>query len=173
MEAKEIGMEKEQGLTSNAPGRGRGKDIAGKQFGYLKAIEPTGEKSRKGCYWRCQCKCGREVELPATRLLTGNTLSCGCLSAEHLQRVNKYFEGTSIRQSLEEKVTSTRAGSGYTGVTRRRGKWMAYIKYKGKIYYLGFYTELEDAVKARARGKQLVREKAAQLLESYRNKNLT
>lgn len=147
--------------------RGRAKDIAGKQFGYLTAIEPTGEKNRKDIVWRCRCKCGREVEYPATRLLTGNTLSCGCLIAEHLRDVNKYFSGTSLRQSMGDPIFSTRSASGYTGVTIKRGKWNAYIKYKGRNISLGCYTRLEDAVKARARGKELVQMDALGLLNFY------
>ncbi len=147
--------------------RGRAKDIAGKQFGYLTAIEPTGEKYRKDIVWRCRCKCGREVSFPATRLLTGNTLSCGCLKGEYFKTANKYFDGTSLRQSIEEKVYSTKAASGYTGVTPKRDKWKAYIRYKGKCISLGCYARLEDAVKARARGKELVRMDALGLLDFY------
>ena len=56
--------------------RGKAKDIAGKQFGYLTAIAPTGEKHRKDFIWRCQCRCGKEVEYPATRLLTFSPRLC-------------------------------------------------------------------------------------------------
>lgn len=147
--------------------RGKSKDIAGRKFGYLTALEPTGEKYRKDLVWRCICKCGREVEYPATRLLTGNTLSCGCLKREHLREVNKYFDGTSLRQSINEQVISTRAESGYIGVTRKRDKWKAYIRYKGQNISLGCYSELEDAVEARARGKELVRLDALGLLDFY------
>lgn len=147
--------------------RGKAKDIAGKQFGYLTAIAPTGENERKDHIWRCICKCGREVEYPATRLLTGNTLSCGCLKGEHFKQINKYIDGTSLRQSIEEKVHSTKALSGYTGVTTKRGKWKAYIRYKGQSISLGSYANLEDAVKARARGKELVQMDALDLLECY------
>ena len=147
--------------------RGKPKDIAGQQFGYLTAIEPTGEKNRKNLIWRCKCKCGKEVEYPATRLLTGNTLSCGCLRGEHLQKVNKYIDGTSLRQSIGEQVHSTLAQSGYTGVTRKHDKWRAYIRYKGKAFHLGYYAKLEDAVKARARGKELVQMDASGLLDLY------
>ena len=147
--------------------RGRAKNIAGKQFGYLTAIEPTGEKHRKDFIWRCVCKCGKEVEYPATRLLTGNTLSCGCLKGEHFKAINKYYGGTSLRQSIEEQVHSTRAMSGYTGVTKKRDKWKAYIKYKGQDISLGCYTKLEDAVKARARGKELIQMDALGLLDFY------
>lgn len=147
--------------------RGRAKDISGRQFGYLTAVEPTGGKNRKDYIWRCVCSCGREAEFPATRLLTGNTLSCGCLRRENLQAANKYIDGTSIRQAVEEKVYSPNAKSGYTGVLQRRDKWVAYISYKGKKVYLGSYKELSDAVKARARGKELVRMDALGLLNFY------
>ena len=147
--------------------RGKGKDIAGMTFGYLTALEPTEKRDRKDIVWRCQCKCGCVVELPATRLLVGNTLSCGCLNKEHFRRVNKYIDNTSLRQALEEKVESTTSISGYTGVTRKRDKWQAYITYKGKRHSLGVYANIEDAVKARARGKELVRADALGLLDFY------
>lgn len=147
--------------------RGRAKDIAGMTFGYLTAIEPTGAKHRKDIVWRCQCKCGNTVELPATRLLLGNTLSCGCLHKEHFQRANMYIDKTSLRQALKEQVESTISASGYTGVTPKRDKWQAYINYKGKHYSLGCYTNIEDAVKARARGKELVQADAMGLLDFY------
>lgn len=147
--------------------RGRAKNIAGKQFGYLTAIEPTGEKHRKDYIWRCVCQCGKEVEYPATRLLLGNTVSCGCLRGQHFKELNKYIAGTSLRQSIEEQIHSTRAISGYTGVTVKRGKWQAHIKYKGQHISLGCYTNLEDAVKARARGKELVQMDALGLLDFY------
>lgn len=147
--------------------RGKAKNIAGQQFGYLTAIEPTGEKYRRDYIWRCRCKCGKEVEYTATRLLTGNTVSCGCLRGEHFKEINKYIAGTSLRQSIEEQVRSTKAMSGYTGVTLKHGKWKAYIKYKGQDISLGCYTKLEDAVKARARGKELVQKDALGLLDFY------
>lgn len=147
--------------------RGRARDISGMQFGHLTAIEPTGEKHRKDYVWRCKCQCGKEVTYPATRLLTGNTISCGCVRTENLKVYNKYIEGTSLRQSMEERVYSTRSHSGYTGVTAKRGKWQAYICYKGQNISLGSYTRLEDAVKARARGKELVQMDAMGLLDFY------
>ena len=147
--------------------RGKAKDISGKEFGYLTAIEPTGEKNRKDRVWRCVCRCGNEVSYPATRLLTGNTVSCGCLRKDNLRAVNKYIDGTSIRQSLEEKIHSPHAQSGYIGVMRKNGKWLAYISYKGKKVYLGLYSELDDAVKVRSRGKELVRMDALGLLDFY------
>lgn len=147
--------------------RGRAKDIAGITFGYLTAVRPTGAKNRGDIVWLCTCKCGNTVELPATRLLRGNTLSCGCLKGEHLKKVNKTIGNTNLRQALDDQVISTNAVSGYVGVTPKRGKWLAYIKYKGAYYSLGCYSDIQDAVKARARAKELVIEDAMELLDFY------
>ena len=148
--------------------QGKAKNLRGQQFGYLTPLEPTGGKHRNDLLWRCRCQCGNEVVLPATRLLTGNTSSCGCMLTETLQKANLYIDDTSIRSAMKEQVRSTLAASGYTGVIAKRGKWQAYITYKRKRYSLGCYSSIEDAVKARARAKEMVREDAQKLLETYR-----
>ena len=47
--------------------------------------------------------------------------------------------------------------SGCTGVTydKRTGKWMAYINFKKKRYWLGRYSEKKDAVKARKAAEEI------------------
>lgn len=147
--------------------RGHPKDLAGQTYGYLTAIAPTERRSRGDVVWQCRCRCGKEVFLPATRLLTGNTASCGCMQVETLRNVNQYIDRTSIRSAMEEKVESAHAASGYTGVTAKRGKWQAYITYKGRRYSLGCYQRIEDAVKARAYAKEMIREDAQRLQAIY------
>lgn len=147
--------------------RGKGKDISGKTFGYLTAIRPTEKRNRGDIVWVCECKCGNMVELPATRLLTGNTMSCGCLYNEHLRRVTKNIANTNLIQALDDRVKSTKSISGYVGVSPKRDKWQAYITYRGKHYSLGCYSKIDDAVKARTRAKALVIEDALGLLNFY------
>jgi len=147
--------------------QGKPKDIAGQTFGYLTAIEPTGDKNRRDIVWRCLCKCGNTYECITSRLLAGNTLSCGCLRNENLKDANMFFAGTSLRQSLNDRVKSSCSESGFVGVSRKNDKWKAYICYKGERYSLGVYSKLEDAVKARAMGKEMVKSDAVALLETY------
>lgn len=147
--------------------KGRAKDITGMTFGYLTAIEPTGAKNRGDIVWLFKCKCGNTVELPATRALVGNTLSCGCLVGAVLKEAKKYYGGTSIVQSMTEQVKSARSISGYTGVSPKRDKWQAHITYKGVRYSLGSYSSIDGAVKARARAKELVIADAQDLLDFY------
>ena len=147
--------------------KGRAKDLTGMTFGYLTAIEPTGAKDRGDIVWLFHCKCGNSIELPETRVLLGNTLSCGCLKGAHFKTTMKMINGTSLVMSMTEKVESTRSVSGYTGVTPKRDKWHAYITYKGVHYSLGSYWKIDDAVKARARAKELVMADAQGLLDFY------
>ena len=147
--------------------RGKAKDIRNITFGYLTPIESTDKRHRKDVVWRCKCKCGNMVEMPATRLLTGNTLSCGCMKAENILSASKYIAGTHLIQSLKEDAPRSDNLSGYVGVSPKRDKWVAHITYRGKRYHLGTYSNIEDAVKARARAKELVMEDAEKLLEYF------
>ncbi len=138
-------------------------DLRNKTFGYLTALEPTEKRSRKDIIWKCRCRCGKEIEVPATLLLRMNTTSCGCLKSEILQHHNRYQEGTELRQAMEEKILNPNSASGYVGVQPKRGKWTASITYKKKTYNLGTFSNIEDAVKARARSKEAVMEDAARI----------
>ena len=147
--------------------KGRVKDLTGMTFGYLTAMEPTDKRARGDAVWLCRCRCGSMVEVPSSRLLSGNTSSCGCLRGENLLRVNKYYAGTSLTQSASERIDSKHSASGYVGVAPKKDKWQAYITYKGVHYSLGCYSDMADAVKARARAKALVIEDAQGLLDFY------
>lgn len=143
------------------------KDIKNMTFGYLTVLKVVGRDKRKNVIWFCECKCGNTIEVPATQLLSGNTLSCGCLYGEHLSRANKHIENTNLRQALKDEIVNTNSKSGYVGVSPKRDKWQAYITYKGTRYALGVYADIEDAVKARMRAKELVKEDATELLKYY------
>jgi hypothetical protein len=63
----------------------RGINLAGRQFGRLRAIEPTQFREPGGgthIIWRCECSCGekRSICVRSDQLLLGRATSCGCLS---------------------------------------------------------------------------------------------
>lgn len=62
-------------------------DLSGKRFGRLLVLERSsapGEIVR----WACRCDCGADKSVRASKLVTGNTLSCGCLVAERRREFN-------------------------------------------------------------------------------------
>ncbi len=61
------------------------KDLKGQLFGNLEPIEIVG-KNAEGNIWRCACHCGcnrTDVLVPAHRLLSNNTASCGRVKRSH------------------------------------------------------------------------------------------
>ena len=57
----------------------RGIDITGKKFGMLTVLRRLKEKVKGHTVWECLCDCGNKTIVPAYRLTSGNTKSCGCL----------------------------------------------------------------------------------------------
>ncbi len=68
---------------------GKLKDITGQRFGNLIAIKRLDKKYQRQYIWLCQCDCGKQCEIPISRLTSGNTTSCGCKKYEGLKKHNE------------------------------------------------------------------------------------
>lgn len=55
----------------------RAKDISGRKFGSLTALEVS-HKNKSGNYWLCKCDCGKTTMVRISHLLDGSIKSCGC-----------------------------------------------------------------------------------------------
>ena len=69
------------------------------------------------------------------------------------------MEGTCL-ESIKSKKVFANNTSGVRGVYRnkRTGRWSAQITFQGRTRYLGSFEELEDAVRARAKGEKIFQE---------------
>jgi hypothetical protein len=138
----------------------RSPDLTNKTFGKLKAIAKTDMRdSNYNVYWDCLCDCGGKKLATTTDLIKGNVTSCGCVATDKniilgkkigaYVRDNHCVDGTNVKNlTAKIRVDNT---SGYKGVTydKKRLKWCAQIRFKGKNYYLGRYAKIEQAVAAR------------------------
>lgn len=57
-------------------------DLTGKRFGRLTVIERVQNNQSNKVMWRCLCDCGKETIAIGSRIYTGKTKSCGCLTTE-------------------------------------------------------------------------------------------
>ena len=57
----------------------RYKDITGKVFGQLTALQPTAQRMDGSVVWTCRCACGKLSQVSIRNLERGFTKSCGCL----------------------------------------------------------------------------------------------
>ncbi len=59
------------------------KNLIGKRFGELEVIERDCSKSsghQRKAYWLCKCTCGSVISVISDSLISGHTVSCGCIN---------------------------------------------------------------------------------------------
>ena len=56
------------------------KNISGQRFGRLVALHMTSRRMGGKIAWRCQCDCGKVVDVAGASLRNRNTKSCGCIN---------------------------------------------------------------------------------------------
>lgn len=153
------------------------RDITGQRFGQLTALQHTSRVDSRGyVIWHCRCDCGTETDVSYNRLMYGNHKSCGCRKRAHEQKLNTYLThaaGTSI-DMLKSKKLPTDNTTGCKGVYLVRGRYMAKIVFQKKQYFLGYYENYEDAVRARKAAEEQLFDAAAEhyaLWKRYAERN--
>ena len=85
------------------------KDLTGQRFGKLVVLYENKNDIRKEKFgntiWHCLCDCGNECDVSSTHLVTGQTLSCGCLQKERASNastkdIRKYDDNGNVVKKL-------------------------------------------------------------------------
>lgn len=150
-------------------------DLTGQVIGRLTVLERSDRYGTRGKrrrqLWKCQCTCG-EITYKATDTLTNPDISmcqkCAAEFAITQARDNLGFvAGTQLTKIQNRKEESDNL-SGVRGVYLdvKTGRYRARLKFQGKSYYLGSFTTLEDAVKARKRAEEEIFEKFIEMISS-------
>lgn len=71
--------------------------MLGKRFGRLTVVEQATKRSDTHRYWKCQCDCGKVIEVPTTNLNGGKSRSCGCYHRDNLTERNTTHGMTGTR----------------------------------------------------------------------------
>ncbi len=88
-------------------------DLTDREFGRWSVQSFVGKKGHN-LFWKCICKCGKEKDLAQHSLISGKTLSCGCMQKEKLtlprnqasiNRVIRNYITSSTKKNLEFKLT--------------------------------------------------------------------
>jgi hypothetical protein len=107
-----------------------GIDLTGRQFGRLTACEQIpGSRSQKR-KWRCICECGGETSVSTDKLVSGWTISCGCVQREKASARLKTHGGSPYRKTSEQ----SRLYRIWCGMRKRcrNPKDAAYPRYGGR-----------------------------------------
>ena len=99
------------------------KDLSGQKFGMLTVKDMTTKRDGRGSvYWHCVCECGKEVDVPAARLIQGTCHSCGCLQKKNRQEIAQrrhLVDGTCV-EVLEKRKSRRDNMSGFRGVFKMK-----------------------------------------------------
>lgn len=80
----------------------RGYDLTGQKFGFTTAITRDGPK------WTCRCDCGQEHKALASKLVSGETKSCGCyrkrFNVHRMRDVQKGRKYRTYEDNIRDKV---------------------------------------------------------------------
>ena|SRR5690625_179208 len=132
------------------------KDLTGNVYGELTVIKYShNDKKTRSPKWLCRCSCGNKKTIYGYALEHGYYKSCGCKrDIKRDKGAKRHIKQDSIggtrKSALKAKLHRGNT-SGHKGVTydKQRKKWRAYIGFKGKQISLGYFDNVEDAVKAR------------------------
>ena len=158
-------------------------EVKGKTYGKLTVLHPTGEGGNYGKeLWLCSCACGDTVKVPPNHLKWGWVTNCGCQKIgksghKYITRKNDKWQASpmidgkktylGVFENIEDAIAACEAQervdtsmssantSGYTGVSKDKNIWIAYIGYQKKRIYLGRFHRFEDAVAARKEAERI------------------
>lgn len=135
-------------------------DLTGQRIGLLTVEEKTEHRDyKRSVMWKCHCECGNIVLYSADKLLHGRIKSCGCYRKNEIQgKINDTLhrvDGTCIERLNIKKARSDNK-AGHIGIQKINDScYRAHIGFQGKRYYLGSFSTLDEAIKARRRGEQM------------------
>lgn len=86
---------------------GKIKDLTGKQFGRLTAVERMPPHGKNSCYmWVCKCECGGTAIVRGSDLTNGHTMSCGCYRRMQRAIPNSQLRLHRIWANMKQRCTN-------------------------------------------------------------------
>lgn len=117
-------------------------NIYGMRFGKLTTVNSINKRNHnKNIIWKCKCDCGNICYVESYNLISGHTKTCG--DAKHI--------------ILDFKPNSNNK-SGYKGICwlKTKRKWISYINYMGKRYYLLRSYNIHDCINIRKEAENAI-----------------
>ena len=139
-----------------------GQKIKNKKFGKLTVLKRVSKSE-----WLCLCDCGNTTIVKTTQLTSGKTQSCGCIAKmkhsnnmKNNRKIKKFNEenfvdNTNLSLISSNKPFKSNKSTGIRGVYKKKnGSYTSQICFNKKIYRLGTYSNIEDAIKARQEAEE-------------------
>lgn len=102
--AKSCGCLREEGLELGRKNGFNAKDLAGKRINKITVLYKTKKRACNGnIMWHCKRDCGKEFDVPSSKLTLNKIISCGCLKSKGEVKVANILKKSNI-EFIQEKV---------------------------------------------------------------------
>ena len=85
--------------------------LQGKTFGYLTALYPLEERKHGAIVWHCQCKCGNTYDVRSDSLVSGHTISCGCIKSLGEYQIEQILIQNNIKYEKQKSFEDLRGAT--------------------------------------------------------------
>lgn len=110
-------------------------DEIGNKYGKLTVIQKTTNNVGQ-LRWKCQCDCGRTIEVSSNSLRSGNTQSCGCLGKSKGEwKIEQLLENNNILFTKEYPVFIDNKRLRFDFAIFKNNKLEYFIEFDGKQHY--------------------------------------
>lgn len=138
-------------------------DLTGKIYGRLTVLGLSDTRIRDVVTWTCKCICGNLKDVTTAILNDGGCKSCGCLVSDtgkdSIKMLHEIVKQTELKENTRLCILNQKVGtnntSGTKGVSwvKAKRKWKAVITIQGKTKHLGYFDNIDDAIKSRKQGE--------------------
>ena len=138
-------------------------DLTGKRIGRLTVLRRSDRTAPRGArrtpLWECRCDCG-EIVYKATDVLTNPAQSmcktCAGVYAAGKARANAGYESGTQLSKLKPRAPQSQNRSGMRGIylDEKSGRYRVRIMLRGKQHHVGYFSTLDEAVKARLQAEE-------------------
>lgn len=112
-------------------------DLTGKRFGQLIVLEEAeGRKINHRSSWLCKCDCGETKIISGNSLVSGKTISCGCINSKGELKIKKFLDDNNIKYQQQKSFIGLK-GTGNKCLTYDfyLPDYNVLIEYQGEQHY--------------------------------------
>lgn len=113
------------------------KDLTGERFGKLLVIRDSGKRrsGSGGVIWHCRCDCGQEKDIRQDALLSGASVSCGCLISRGNEKVARLLRDANIVYIPEYSPPDMAGNRRFDFAVLNNGQVSYFIEYDGILHW--------------------------------------
>lgn len=116
--------------------------LVGQHFGKLVVLQDSGQRTQqRRIIYECQCECGNKAFISSACLISGDTMSCGCLRQSHGEYVIEQFlikKELSYQKEYTNKFLQTEKGGNlrFDFALLSENQIIGLIEFDGKQHYV-------------------------------------